>query len=114
MVVVDRTVAIDAAAAQPTEPDMTPLRSGPEGVSRLMDPRRTLIIAFAGSLRTDSSNKKLARAMAAGAELAGAEVRFLDLKEYPVPVLDADLFDAENSDPHRLFDEGGRVGPPHD
>ncbi len=79
-----------------------------------MEPRPPRIIAFAGSLRTDSNNKKLARAMAAGAELAGAEVRLLDLKDYPVPVLDADLFDAKNSDPHRLYDEGGRVGPPHD
>ena len=79
-----------------------------------MEPRPPRIIAFAGSLRTDSYNKKLARAMAAGAESAGAEVRVVDLKDYPVPVLDADLFDAINSDPHRLFDEGGRVGPPHD
>ncbi|MGD1256973.1 NADPH-dependent FMN reductase [Mycobacterium seoulense] len=78
------------------------------------DQRTSRIIAFAGSLRTDSNNKKLARAMAAGAELAGAEVRFLDLREYPVPVLDADLFDAKNSDPHRLFEEGGRVGPSHE
>jgi chromate reductase len=72
------------------------------------------IIAFAGSLRTESYNKKLAHAMASGADLAGADVRLLDLKDYPVPVLDADLFDAYNSDPHRLFDEGGRVGPPHE
>jgi|GEM_PF-2275695 len=79
-----------------------------------MQPRQPHIVAFAGSLRTESSNKKLAQVMARGAELAGAEVRFVDLKEYPVPVLDADLFDAKNSDPHRLFDEGGRVGPPHD
>lgn len=79
-----------------------------------METRSPRIIAFAGSLRADSNNKKLARAMAAGAESAGSEVRVLDLKDYPLPVLDADLFDARNSDPHRLFDEGGRVGPPHD
>ncbi|MGV0793537.1 NADPH-dependent FMN reductase [Mycolicibacterium sp. XJ1819] len=78
-----------------------------------METRGPRVIAFAGSLRTDSANKKLARAMAVGAERAGAEVRFLDLKDFPVPVLDADLFDAVSSDPHRLFDEGGRVGPPH-
>ncbi len=79
-----------------------------------MQERRPRVIAFAGSLRTDSKNKALARAMAAGATRAGAEVRFLDLKDFPVPVLDADLFDAKNSDPHRLFDEGGTIGPPHD
>jgi len=79
-----------------------------------METRSPRVVAFAGSLRADSNNKKLARAMAAGAESAGSEVRFLDLEQYPLPVLDADLFDARNSDPHRLFDEGGRVGPPHD
>ena len=52
--------------------------------------------------------------MAAGATRAGAEVRFLVLKEYPVPVLDADLFDARSSDPYRLFENGRKVGPPHD
>ena len=78
-----------------------------------MDTRSHRIVAFAVSLRVDSNNKKLARAMAAGAASAGSEVRFVDLKEYSLPVLDADLFDAHNSDPHRLFDEGGRVGPPH-
>ena len=41
-------------------------------------------------------------------------MRFLDRKEYPVPVLDADLFDARNSDPHRLFEDRRNVGPPHD
>jgi chromate reductase, NAD(P)H dehydrogenase (quinone) len=79
-----------------------------------MPSRSPRIISFAGSLRAEANNKKLARAMARGAEQAGAEVRLLDLKDYPLPVLDADLFDSRNSDPHRLFDEGGRVGPPHD
>ena len=82
--------------------------------SEPLESRAPRIVAFAGSLRAGSYNKKLAQVMATGAELAGAEVRVLDLKDYPVPVLDADLFDAYNSDPHRLFDEGGRVGPPHD
>ncbi|MGE3328233.1 MAG: NADPH-dependent FMN reductase [Acidimicrobiia bacterium] len=77
-----------------------------------METRSPRIVAFAGSLRADANNKKLARAMAAGAESAGSEVRLLDMKEFPLPVLDADLFDAHNSDPHRLFDEGGRIGPP--
>ncbi len=76
--------------------------------------RAPRIIAFAGSLRADSQNKKLARNMAAGAEGAGAEVRVLDLKEYPLPVYDADVYDAVNGDPHRLHDAGGRIGPPHD
>ena len=76
--------------------------------------RAPRVIAFAGSLRVDSNNKKLAWNMAVGAEAAGAEVRVLDLKQYPLPVYDADLYDARNGDPHALHDAGQRVGPPHD
>lgn len=79
-----------------------------------MENRAPRIIAFAGSLRADSNNKKLVRNMAAGAERAGAEVRVLDLKDYPLPVYDADLYDAVNGDPHRLFDAGAKIGPLHD
>lgn len=49
------------------------------------------ILAFAGSLRTGSFNKKLARIAAAAAREAGAEVTFLDLKEYPLPIYVEDL-----------------------
>lgn len=49
------------------------------------------ILAFAGSLRTGSYNKKLARVAAAAAREAGAEVTFLDLKEYPLPIYDEDI-----------------------
>jgi len=78
-----------------------------------MTERAPRIIAFAGSLRADSYNKKLAQNAAAGARAAGAEVRFIDLKDYPVPVYDADIFDATAADPHALFDQGGKVGGPH-
>jgi chromate reductase len=49
------------------------------------------IIAFAGSLRKDSFNKKLVNIAAAGARSAGAEVTVIDLREYPLPVFDQDL-----------------------
>jgi chromate reductase, NAD(P)H dehydrogenase (quinone) len=49
------------------------------------------ILAFAGSLRRDSYNKKLARIATAGARAAGAEVTELDLRDYPLPVFDEDL-----------------------
>jgi NAD(P)H-dependent FMN reductase len=49
------------------------------------------ILAFAGSLRADSFNKKLARVAAAAAETAGAEVTYLDLRDFPLPIFDADL-----------------------
>ncbi|MCZ6735099.1 MAG: NAD(P)H-dependent oxidoreductase [Planctomycetota bacterium] len=49
------------------------------------------ILAFAGSLRQESYNKKLMRIAAAAARRAGADVTELDLGEYPLPVYDGDL-----------------------
>ncbi len=53
------------------------------------------ILAFAGSLREGSHNKKLVRIAAAGARAAGAEVSDLDLRDLPLPVYDGDLESAE-------------------
>ena len=49
------------------------------------------ILAFAGSLRADSFNKKLVKIAAQGARAAGAKVTYLDLRDYPLPVFDQDL-----------------------
>lgn len=49
------------------------------------------ILAFAGSTREASHNKKLIRVAAAGAADAGAEVTEIDLRDYPMPLYDADL-----------------------
>ncbi len=49
------------------------------------------ILAFAGSLRTDSFNKKLVKVAAQGAEKAGAEVTYIDLRDYPFSLYDGDL-----------------------
>ncbi|MBI1785546.1 NAD(P)H-dependent oxidoreductase [Candidatus Sumerlaeota bacterium] len=49
------------------------------------------ILAFSGSARKDSWNKKLVSIAAAGAREAGAEVTLLDLREYPMPIYDGDL-----------------------
>jgi chromate reductase len=48
------------------------------------------ILAFAGSLRKDSFNKKTVKIAAEGARKAGAEVTFIDLKDFPVPLHDGD------------------------
>jgi chromate reductase len=49
------------------------------------------VLAFAGSTRTDSWNKKLIRVAAAGARDAGAEVTLIDLRDFPMPLYDGDL-----------------------
>ena len=53
------------------------------------------ILAFAGSARTDSFNKKLAKIAADGARAAGAEVTYIDFKDLPMPLYDEDLEAAE-------------------
>lgn len=49
------------------------------------------ILAFAGSARADSFNKKLVQIAATGARTAGAEVTYLDLRDLPMPLYDQDL-----------------------
>jgi len=49
------------------------------------------ILAFAGSLRTGSFNKKLAAVAAGAAREAGAEVTLVDLRDYPMPIYDGDI-----------------------
>ena len=49
------------------------------------------ILAFAGSLRRDSFNKKLVPIAAKAARDAGAEVTLIDLKDFPLPLFDQDL-----------------------
>jgi chromate reductase, NAD(P)H dehydrogenase (quinone) len=53
-----------------------------------MTPR---ILAFAGSTRRESFNKKLVQSAAKGAREAGAEVTLIDLKDFPLPLFDQDL-----------------------
>ena len=53
------------------------------------------ILAFAGSTRTASYNKQLARFAADAARAAGAEVTLLDLRDYPLPLFDGDLEDLQ-------------------
>ncbi len=49
------------------------------------------ILAFAGSDREGSLNKKLVKIAAAGAGEAGAEVTVVDLANYPMPIFSQDL-----------------------
>jgi chromate reductase len=53
------------------------------------------ILAFAGSARMGSFNKKLVQIAAQGARKAGAEVTIIDLADLPMPIYNQDLQDAE-------------------
>jgi hypothetical protein len=49
------------------------------------------ILAFAGSTRTHSFNKRLVRIAVASARAAGADVTLIDLRDFPLPLFDGDL-----------------------
>ncbi|KAF3362817.1 putative protein YieF [Chlamydiales bacterium STE3] len=53
------------------------------------------ILAFAGSLRKDSFNKKLLKVAAKCAENAGAEITLIELNDYPLPLYNEDIEKAE-------------------
>lgn len=51
----------------------------------------TKVLAFSGSTREGSLNKKLVLEAANSARQMGAKVTVIDLKDYPLPFYDADL-----------------------
>jgi chromate reductase len=53
------------------------------------------ILAFSGSARRESFNKKLLAAVVAETRAAGAEVTLVDFRELPIPLYDGDLEDAD-------------------
>lgn len=53
------------------------------------------ILAFAGSTRIDSYNKKILSIAVFGAREAGAEVSVVDLRDYPLPLYDGDYEESE-------------------
>lgn len=53
------------------------------------------ILVFAGSAREASFNKRLAQLMASRIDALGGQATFIDLRDYPMPLYDGDLEDAE-------------------
>ena len=53
------------------------------------------ILAFAGSLREHSYNKRVLNIAVEGARKAGAEVTVIDLRDYPMPIFNSDEFAKE-------------------
>ncbi len=58
------------------------------------------ILAFSGSARRESLNKKLLAAAVADTRSAGAEVTLIDFREFPIPMYDGDLEEAEGIPPN--------------
>ena len=53
------------------------------------------ILAFAGSTRRDSWNRKLIQVAVEATRAAGGDVSLIDLADYPLPIMDQDLEDRE-------------------
>ena len=52
--------------------------------------KKPKILAFAGSLREHSYSKRVVRTAMKGASDAGADVTFIDLRDYPMPIYNED------------------------
>jgi chromate reductase len=68
--------------------------------------RRPRILAFAGSLRRASLNKRVLKTAIRGAEAAGAEVTYIDLRDYPMPLYDSDDHEERGFDENALKLQG--------
>src|SRR5256714_3105493 len=64
------------------------------------------ILAFAGSLREHSLNKRVLKAAMKGAQAAGAEVTFVDLRDYPMPIYNLDDHEANGFNENALKLQG--------
>lgn len=60
------------------------------------------ILAFAGSLRKESFNRKVLAVAVQGARAAGADVTLADLRDFPLPIYDAD-WHAEHGVPPEML-----------
>lgn len=60
------------------------------------------ILAFAGSLREHSFSKRVVRVAAEGARTAGATVEYVDLRDFPMPIYDADIQENQGFDENAL------------
>ncbi|HYK20789.1 MAG TPA: NAD(P)H-dependent oxidoreductase [Pyrinomonadaceae bacterium] len=64
------------------------------------------ILAFAGSLREHSLSKRIVKTAIKGAERSGAEVTFIDLRDYPMPLYNLDDHEKTGYDEQALRLQG--------
>ncbi len=60
--------------------------------------KKPKILAFAGSLREHSYSKRVVKTAVKGAKAAGAEVTYIDLREFPMPIYNADDHEKDGFD----------------
>ena len=70
-----------------------------------MTPPAPRLLAFAGSLREASYNRRLIPVLAEGAGTAGAQVSLIELRDFPLPVYDGDIEAAGMPDNVRLLQQ---------
>ena len=63
-------------------------------------PQLPRILAFSGSARRESLNKKLLKVVVDAVRAEGAEVTAIDLQDFPMPLYHGDLEDAEGMPEH--------------
>jgi NAD(P)H-dependent FMN reductase len=68
--------------------------------------KKPKILAFAGSLREHSYSKRVVKITGKGAEKAGAEVTYIDLRDYPMPIYNPDDHDRDGFDENALEFQG--------
>jgi chromate reductase len=68
--------------------------------------RSPKILAFAGSLREHALSKRVLKIAIKGAEKAGAEVTYVDLRDYPMPIYNLDEHEKNGFDENALAFQG--------
>lgn len=68
--------------------------------------RSPKILAFAGSLREHALSKRVLKVAIKGAEKAGAEVTYVDLRDYPMPIYNLDEHEKTGFDKKALAFQG--------
>ena len=88
---------------------LTALNQGPrkhfERTQKKMT-KKPRILAFAGSLREHSLSKRVLKTAIKGAEKAGAEVTYIDLRDYPMPIYNLDEHEKNGFDENALKFQG--------
>ncbi|HWP44090.1 MAG TPA: NAD(P)H-dependent oxidoreductase [Blastocatellia bacterium] len=67
---------------------------------------RPRILAISGSLRQHSYNRRVLKVAGKGAEDAGAEVTYIDLRDYPMPIYNPDDHERNGFDENALRLQG--------